>query len=344
MSSRPFLATAFGLRISSNRPVPGLRLQTETDAPTIAPDISVWLGEAPPWTIAVPRVAAAARYISPRNDSAGRPLLVVSELSDGFKHFRYADGVEFLLDAETTRIWAGWSGETTLDDAAVYLLGPILGYALRARGITCLHASVVAADGTAFALVGNARAGKSTTAAAFAQLRYPVMSDDIAVLCEIDGRFHVQPAYPQLRLWPDSVERLFGSRDALLPLTPQYPQWDKRYLSLATDGEHPFIDRPLPLRVVYLLGAREASDSAPRIETLTPRERLLQLISNTYTSYLATTADQRREFDLLRSLIAAVPVRQVVPHADPGRIPELCSTILADLAMSQDATGAAAIP
>jgi hypothetical protein len=329
VSEAPFLSTAFGLRIWSNRLVPGLRPQTEPDASL--PDIRVWLGEFPPGAILNHDVATLARYTSPRTDPSGRPLLVVSETDDGFTRFQYADGVDFLLDPPARRVWASWSGETTLDDAAVYLLGPILGYALRKRGVTCLHASVVAADGMAFALVGSAQTGKSTTAAAFARQRFPVLSDDIAALCEIDGRLHVRPAYPQLRLWPDSAERLFGSREALERLTPQSPRWDKRFLSLATD-EHPFVDQPLPLAAVYILSTREASDLAPRIEPLAARDRLLELISNTYTSYLATFADQRRELALLSGLAASIPVRRAIPHSNPDRLTDLCSTILTDLA------------
>jgi hypothetical protein len=323
--------------------VPGLRPQTETGP---APDISVWLGESPPWPVVDAGDAGTTRYTSPRVDSNGRPLLAVSETRDGCRWFRYADGVNFLLDRQATRVCARWSGETTLDDAAVYLLGPILGYALRVRGVTCLHASVVAVDGMALVLVGNAHSGKSTTAAAFARLGFPVLSDDVAALHEAQGRVHVHPAYPQLRLWPDSVERLFGSRDALQPLTPHYPGWDKRFLSLATD-EHRFVDRPLPLGALYVLAARETSDLAPRVEPMTPRDGLLALVSNTYTSYLATTADQRRELKLLSGLAESVPVRRVTPHSDLGRLEELCSTVLADLADLRSADeihAAAAVP
>ncbi|MBI3467548.1 MAG: serine/threonine protein kinase [Planctomycetes bacterium] len=347
MTSHPFLATAFGLRIAATCAIPGLIECPAGDRQSDAVDVRIWLGRRPDWVLearAASDGTSDIRYVSSRVDAVGKPLLVVSEwteqagrlhyVASGLRHFQYADGVEFLLDRETARIWAGWSGETTLDDAAVYLLGPILGYVLRTRGVTCLHASVVAANETAFAFVGSARSGKSTAAAAFARLGLPVLSDDVAAICELDGRFHVRPAYPQLRLWPDSVERLFGSRDALAPLTPQCPQWDKRYLSLVSDGEHSFMDRPLPLRAVYVLGARETSDTAPRIEPLPPRERLLKLIANSYTGYLATAADQRREFHLLRSLIEAMPVRHVIPHADPARIPDLCSAIMTDLAFA----------
>ena len=61
-------------------------------------------------------------------------------------------------------------------------------------------------------LAGPPGAGKSTLAAAFARFGYAVLSDDVAVLEQLEGALHVQPAYPQLRLWPDSVALLFGLR------------------------------------------------------------------------------------------------------------------------------------
>ena len=109
-------------------------------------------------------------------------------------------------------------------------MGPVIAFTLRLRGVTCLHASCVAVDDRAIALLGRPGAGKSTTAAAFAQLGYSVLSDDVVVLDDRNGQFRVQPGYPRVNLWPDSVHALFGSEDALPPITPT---WGKRYLSLA---------------------------------------------------------------------------------------------------------------
>ena len=106
---------------------------------------------------------------------------------------------------------------------------------------SCLHASAVAIEGRAVAIVGPSGAGKSSTAAAFARLGYPVLSDDIVALTGDGQRFHVQPAYPRVRLWPSAVTSLFGSRDALPRIVPD---WEKRYLPLI-DG-YPF------LRINYL--------------------------------------------------------------------------------------------
>jgi hypothetical protein len=97
---------------------------------------------------------------------------------------------------------------------------------------------------------------------------HAVLSDDIAALTDRDGAMHVQPAYPQIRLWPDSVAMLYGTPDALPPLTPT---WDKRALALTEPGT--FHQQPLPLRAVYLL-AEPRDHAEPAIEDVGGAERL----------------------------------------------------------------------
>src|SRR5262249_22183040 len=152
----------------------------------------------------------------------------------------------------------------TLEDTATYLLGPVLGFILRLRGVTCLHASAVAICDQAIAILGPAGAGKSTTAASFARAGYKVLTDDIVALDERGDAFLVQPAYPRVRLWSESVNALFGTEDALPLLTPT---WDKRYLDLQANISC-FQEHPLPLAAIYLLDKRSSDPAAPFIEAV----------------------------------------------------------------------------
>src|SRR5690349_20774404 len=81
-------------------------------------------------------------YASAETNAAGRPLLTVARVRGGtFFWLRYADGTEFVVDREGAGVWMRWPPPWTLDDVATYLLGPVLGFVLRLRGTTCLHAS-----------------------------------------------------------------------------------------------------------------------------------------------------------------------------------------------------------
>jgi hypothetical protein len=203
-----------------------------------------------------------------------------------------------------------------------------MGFVLRRRGITALHASALSIDGKAIVLAGPAGSGKSTTAAALALRGVSALCEDIAAVEEKDGSFTVELGYPRICLWPDSVELLMGRPDALLRITPS---WEKCYLPL--DGARASLEtQSRPLGAVYILAPRETAANVPRIDELSSREVLLDLVQNTYMNWLLDRRQRAAEFELLSHLVAHVPVRRIVPHSDPSRIGALCDLILADAA------------
>jgi hypothetical protein len=271
---------------------------------------------------------SGAWYVSSSQDEGGEPSLRIWKLDkEGCFRIRYFDGTEFFLTEAGDKIWATWPDSLTLEDTATYLLGPIFGFLLRLRGVTCLHASAIAVDGRAIALVGPAGAGKSTTAAAFTQQGYPVLSEDVVALRDRDDAFLVQPGYPLIRLWPESVRMLYGAEDALPPLTPN---WNKRYLDLTLNGFN-FQKQPLPLAAVYVLDRRSDDPAAPFVESLPSQAGLITLVANTYANYLLDREMRAREFELLGRLVNNLPLRKLTPHSDPARAPELCRFILDDI-------------
>ncbi|MHC4094040.1 MAG: serine/threonine protein kinase [Planctomycetota bacterium] len=245
---------------------------------------------------------------------------------DGFR-LRYDDGTIFVVDERGSRIWATWPKTLTLEDTAVYLLGPVLALVLRLRGISCLHASAFSADGRAVALVGPSGAGKSTIAAAFAGRGFAVLSDDTLAIEEQHDNFIAQPGYPRLRLWPDAVRVLYGGRAALPRLTPN---WDKRYLDLHSNGCR-FERQPLSLSAIYLLDERRDDSTAPFVESLTASAGLLSLLANARGDFHRDKQSHSREFDTLGRIVQRVPIRRVVARTGTRSLARLCDVILDDL-------------
>lgn len=312
----------YGLHIKSNFVIPGL--VAFSSLPPVA--IEVMFAQMPVQLRGSFEEAKVWR-VSQELDEHDQPSCVIYELKGGeFFRLRYADGTEFVFNRQCTQIWATWPDSLTLEDTAIYLLGPVLGILLYLRGITCLHASAVEIDGAAVAMVGDSGAGKSTTAAAFAHLGYRVLSDDVVTLNEQGNEFIVHPAYPYIRLWPSSVELLYGKPDALPLLTPT---WDKHCLHLIDRG-HKFSAEPLPLDAIYLLGDRSSSPSAPYIEAVPPNESLINLVANTYANRVLDKQGRAREFELLGRLRNRLPVRRVIPHEDPKHLFKLCQVIAED--------------
>jgi hypothetical protein len=81
----------------------------------------------------------------------------------------------------------------------------------------------------AVAFVGDAGAGKSTTAAALARRGHSLLSDDVVVLHERDEACFVQPGYRYLCLRPQSAAMLYGPGKSLPAVSPNY---DKCELTL----------------------------------------------------------------------------------------------------------------
>ena len=312
----------YGLSVETDRPLPGL-----VPSPAAgAADVRVWLGSVPA-EVPAPSPADERWYVSPREAVGEDPTLVAWRTADGaWYRLRYADGVEFRVDAAGARVACTWPDALALEDAATYLLGSISGFVLRLRGITSLHASAIAIDGAAVAVTGPAGAGKSTTAAAFAARGRAVLSDDVVPLLEAPDGVRVQPAYPQLRLWPDAVRALRGPSADLPQLTPT---WDKRRLDLAAEGA--FHGAPLPLAAVYVLAGREEGAGAPRLEPFAAGRSVLELVANVYMGWLPGADWRARDFARLGRVAASVPVVLATAHADPARIGELCEMIEADV-------------
>jgi len=277
----------------------------------------------PPWFENEP-LTRELRFVRTEDDPDARPRLIVWSVGDHY-HLQYADGTQFLVDNAATRVWATWPRETlTLEDTATYLLGPIMGFVLLLRGFISLHACAVAVDDRAIAIVGPAGSGKSTTAAAFADRGFSILAEDVVTLQDRGASFLVQPGYPSIRLWPSSVEALYGATATLPKLTPT---WDKCYLDL-TQEKYEFQQHPLPLSAIYLLGERQAH--GPIVGDVVPAERLMSLVANTYATYLMDKTMRAREFEILGRVLESVPVRRVTPHSDPARIGELCRTLIED--------------
>jgi hypothetical protein len=323
-----YRCSIYGLGVVANRNIPGVPASS-----TVERDVCITFGSLPAWLKEASATQVETSYVTDYEDDCGNPVLRVFRVLDGEYHqFCYADQTTFVVDRSGREIWAEWSEPLTLEDTTTYLLGPIMGFVLLLRGLVCLHASAIAVDHRAIALVGPAGSGKSTTAAAFSDRAYGVLAEDVVTLDDRADHVLVRPGYPCIRLWPASVKALYGSESHLPKLTPN---WDKCYLDL-TENPGQFQQEPLPLAGIYLLDERRDDAAAPFVEPVGRAEGLMSLVANTYATKLMDKQMRAREFELLTRVLNNVPLRRVTPHTDPARIPRLCDAILDDFNQNMD--------
>jgi len=313
--------TAYGLRLRTDFEIPGLN---QTTGLPVWAEVCLETGVKPAWARQASCLPSEIIHSLPAALECNDPAFVVRKLGEErYFQLSYSDGTEFFVARLGEQIWGSCPPPLTKEDLVTYLLGPVLGFVLRRKGATALHASAVRFGDSAVAFAGPAGAGKSTTAAAMALRGAAGLCEDIAVLHEENGNFFLYPGYPRVCLWPDAVEKLFASRDALPDLTPT---WDKKYLAL--DGIRASFElRKLPLGVIYLLAERSEEDSAPRFEEIPGRDALMELVSNTYMNQLLSREQRAAEFELLSRLVSQVPCKRLVPHRSASKIEALCQII-----------------
>lgn len=319
---------AFGLSICSTASIPGLRRAENSDS---ACDLEIFFGFSPSKDSSVTLPDARLTYTSAITDDAGEPSLRMWHLANRkLFHVAYSDGTRFWFDSAGTKLWVTWTEGSSPESVALYLLGPMFALILRYRGIVCLHASAVISNGRAIVFVGPEESGKSTTAAAFGRRGSAILSDDVVPLREQDGSFLALPGSPHLRLWPDSVEMLFGPHTSLPQLLPN---WEKRRLSEG-DYRSIFSERACELAAIYLLKGRRADPLAPRLDAVDQQNALISLIANSYASKAIESAMRAEELTFFGRLLSSVRVRQLTPHSDGSQLDRLCDLVCNDLSAS----------
>lgn len=261
-------------------------------------------------------------------EAGRRSLRVLLNEPEQRYELEYRDRTRFRVSFRGDRVGALTPPGDTIEDTLIYLVGPVMGFVLRLRGVVSLHASTVLIGDKAVCLCGAPGAGKSSTAAALALRGYPILTEDVAPLDDGEGALTVRPGYPRVNLWRESCSALGGSADALPVISPN---WTKRYLPLGDA----FWQERAPLAAVYVLTARHQGCEAI-ISERPPSERFVALVANTYVNYLLDSAMRAHEFDILSRLVRTVPVRFVSPPADIGRIGALCEALVADVAQAPE--------
>ena len=238
--------------------------------------------------------------------------------------------VDICIDEDGERI-SVIRNQVEIDDVRTILLSSALARMLRLRGATPLHGCVVAIGEKSIVILGEKGAGKSTTAAALARVGHSILSDDIAVLGNCNQYWLVQPGYPRLRLWSNSINALCGSK---VDFKPIFISSEKRFVELTNKSSQrgwKFHTEPLPLAAIYVLAERQPGLAPPRIEPISPISAVMTLMTHRSVSGLKLAHDkQAQEFAHLSSVAMKVPVRKVIRSDSLEMLPQLCDAIVED--------------
>ncbi len=187
----------FDLEVFCNTKIP--------DLPTCLgdePDLRVEFSSSPLQDISQYQIVHSWR------DSGGEITLECARHGDQYL-LRFPEVALFLLHPGNFFIQVFPIQDELQPEARQLLLDQVIPRMLFHRGRVVLHASAVRLeDGSAVAFLGDTGRGKSTTAANFHQAGAELLSDDSLLIETADDQLTGIPAYPGLRLWPDSVDLL----------------------------------------------------------------------------------------------------------------------------------------
>ena len=163
--------------------------------------------------------------------------------------------------------------DASCDDIRVFLLSSGMGALLHQRNLLPMHASAVEINGMVALLMGNSGTGKSTLAAALAKKGARILADDISLIRHENNKPIIVPAFPQIKLWEDSLKQLKDNPDNLKKVRAELG----KYWKTITER---FQDQPKTVNLAFLLSPVNKNEFS--IDPLTGIEKFNVLKNNTY--------------------------------------------------------------
>jgi hypothetical protein len=220
-------------------------------------------------------------------------------LGSGCLQYRVTGDYDVLFRADSSALIVRYDRSRSVELLAPLLAGGVLAMASTLRGRSCLHATTVAMDGCAVAIVGDVGAGKTTTAGLLIRADSQLIGDDILAPIELDGAFVAPRGLLELR-FRDSAELLAHSLTA-------------RQVRRTADGRVGVVptcvatrdDTPLACFVVPRL---DAQSSNVAVRELSRAEAFRLLTASPRLEGWRDPAIIEQEFDLVARLATAIPV------------------------------------
>lgn len=285
--SDTYFYKAFGLIIASELKVPEFINADRNNAV----DVTIRLG------------------LVPKTLDGGKRKGVCFETAPG-KFLFFLEEVGRFLAVDGKRIIYEAADGANEDDLRVFLLGSVIGALLQQRGLFPIHASAVEHNGAAIAFMGPSVIGKSTTAAAFLQKGYRMLTDDVCAIQLVDGKPFVVPGYPQGKLWLDSMASLEMEPELYRPIR-------NKVTKRAVPMRERFCDELRPLKRIYQLMV--AHEDVYLKEAVAIADAFLPLRRNSYRGqFLEGLAVAGEHFLTIATIANQVPLVRLKRNKDSG--------------------------
>jgi hypothetical protein len=299
--------TAYGLTIDSTLHLPEL---VPLDAPSnSASDIQIRYGDVP-IELDQPDAEGVLYQAKPNQF-----LLRIGKIA----RYLVTNGREITIDRVP---------EVQESEIRVFLLGSVLAALLHQRGLLVLHGSAIETPAGAVLFVGPSGIGKSTLAAAFHQRGYSVLADDVcAVGFDEQGIPLLHPAFPQLKLWANTLDKLGQNTETLQKVRPELEKY-------ALPLHEAFKQTALRVYAVYHLAQHNKPDFL--FEQLQQIEKFQTLSDNTYRQhFLGGLGVRATHFRHVAAASNHIRVGRITRPIQPLLLDELIALVEPDFANAE---------
>ncbi|HVN29288.1 MAG TPA: hypothetical protein VMT64_12415, partial [Candidatus Binataceae bacterium] len=310
-----------GLSFESAEPFPELTISPQT-----ASDDTVQLRRVESLPNAGQFIRPAVAWTLPD----GTPTLTSIKTEGGYL-LEFIDLAEFFIDNEGRSVLYQPRPGIPAHSIRHLILDSVMALVLSLRGCAVLHASAVVTPLGACAFAASTGVGKSTLAASFQRLNYPILTDD-CLLLESDGaEIYGVPSYPNARLRGDSLDLIRTRFDRTLPVAHYNSKRRVKNGGFAV-GRH-------RLARLYFLerNGAGATGREPMIEPVSGVERLMLALRFMFCLDPHDPAMLVRQFRQLEQLLASVPVAKLIIPNDFAALPRVQAVVLDDLKARSEA-------
>lgn len=207
----------------------------------------------------------------------------------------------------------------------VRVIGSAFAWWLLQQGRLPLHAGALVLDGEAVLFTATSGMGKSSLMASLIAQGHPLLSDDfVTIHPAASGPPLAASAYPQMRMWPETIERFIGPSAA-------YPTvffgGTKRRVEVG-GGWGRFLEGTYPVSRIYLLERQPHGDGDVQVNRLSGHEGFMRLLTAVLLGSSFPLADLQRVWPTLQQITDHVPVFELSYPSGWERLPDVHRAIL----------------